>query len=72
MVRVPALFLFGDKDRLTPVAESVAAIRRVLAEGGHHNFTIRELPNDARGMRLMSGERYGEIDPEYTSWPALD
>jgi dienelactone hydrolase len=65
MVRVPALFLFGDKDQLIPVAESVAAIRRVLAEEGHHNFTIRELPNDDHGMRLMSGESYGEIDPEY-------
>jgi pimeloyl-ACP methyl ester carboxylesterase len=65
MVRVPALFLFGDKDRLIPVAESVAAIRRVLAEEGHHNFTIREFPNDDHSMRLMSGNDYGEIDPEY-------
>ena len=65
MVRVPALFLFGDKDQLIPVAESVAAIRRVLAEEGYHNFTVRELPNDDHGMRLMSGEGYGEIDPEY-------
>jgi uncharacterized protein len=65
MVRVPALFLFGDKDQLIPVAESVAAIRRVLAEGGHHNFTIREFPNDDHGMRLVSSEGYGEIDPEY-------
>jgi len=65
MLRVPVLFLFGDKDQLIPVAESVAAIRRVLAEEGHHNFTIRELPNDDHGMRLMSGESYGEIDPEY-------
>jgi dienelactone hydrolase len=65
MVRVPALFLFGDKDQLIPVAESVAAIRRVLAEEGHHNFTIQELPNDDHGMRLMSGDGYGEIDPEY-------
>jgi dienelactone hydrolase len=65
MVRVPALFLFGDKDQLIPVAESVAAVRRVLAEEGHHNFTIREFPNDDHVMRLMSSEGYGEIDPEY-------
>jgi dienelactone hydrolase len=65
MVRAPALFLFGDKDQLIPVAESVAAIRRVLAEEGHHDFTIREFPNDDHGMRLVSGERYGQIDPEY-------
>jgi dienelactone hydrolase len=65
MVRAPALFLFGDKDQLIPVAESVAAIRRVLAEEGHRNFTIREFPNDDHVMRLMSSEGYGEIDPEY-------
>jgi dienelactone hydrolase len=65
MLRAPALFLFGDKDQLIPVAESVAAIRRVQAEEGHHNFTIREFPNDDHGMRLVSGEGFGETDPEY-------
>lgn len=65
MVRVPALFLFGDKDQLIPVAESVGAIRRVLAEEGHRNYTIQEFPNDDHVMRLVSSEGYGEIDPEY-------
>jgi uncharacterized protein len=64
-VRVPALFLFGDQDQLIPVAESVAAIQRVLEEDGHHDFTIREFPNDDHGMRLSTGEAHGEIDPEY-------
>ncbi len=64
-LKVPALFLFGDKDQLIPVEESVAVIRRVLAEDGHHDFTIREFPNDDHGMRLTTGESYGEIDPEY-------
>jgi pimeloyl-ACP methyl ester carboxylesterase len=64
-LRVPALFLFGDKDQLIPVAESVAVIRRVLAEDSHHDFTIREFPNDDHGMRLTAGEPSGEIDPEY-------
>lgn len=64
-LRVPALFLFGDKDQLIPVAESVAAIRRVLAEDSHHDFTIREFPNDDHGMRLTTGETSAEIDPEY-------
>jgi dienelactone hydrolase len=64
-VRVPALFLFGDRDQLIPVAESAAAIRRVLAEDDHHDFTIREFPNDDHGMRLTTGEASGEIDPEY-------
>lgn len=64
-VRVPALFLFGDKDPLIPVEESVTVIRRVLAEDSHHDFTIREFPNDDHGMRLTTGEASGEIDPEY-------
>jgi uncharacterized protein len=73
-VRVPALFLFGDRDQLIPVAESVAAIRRVLAEDAHHDFTIREFPNDDHQMRLTTDATYGEIDPEYlktmTEWLA--
>jgi uncharacterized protein len=64
-LKVPALFLFGDKDHLIPVSESVAVIRRVLAEDGHHDFTILEFPNDDHVMRLTTGESYGEIDLEY-------
>ena len=64
-LRVPALFLFGDQDQLIPVKESVTVIRRVLAEDGHQDFTIREFPNDDHGMRLTTGETSGEIDPEY-------
>jgi pimeloyl-ACP methyl ester carboxylesterase len=64
-VRVPTLFLFGDRDQLIPVAESVVAIQGVLVEDGHHDFTIREFPNDDHGMRLTTGETSGEIDPEY-------
>jgi hypothetical protein len=36
-----------------------------LAEDGHHDFTIREFPNDDHEMRLTTGEVSGEIDPEY-------
>jgi dienelactone hydrolase len=64
-VRVPALFLFGDKDELIPVADSVAAIRRVQAEDLHHDFTIREFPNDDHQMGLATDEAYGGIDPQY-------
>jgi dienelactone hydrolase len=64
-LHVPALFLFGDKDQLIPVKESVAVIRRVQAEGARQFFTIREFPNDDHGMRLETTEAYGEIDPEY-------
>ena len=64
-LRVPALFLFGDQDQLIPVKESVAVIREVLAQDSHHDFAIREFPNDDHGMRRVVGDSSGEIDPEY-------
>jgi len=66
-LRVPALFLFGAEDRLIPVEESVAVIKRVQAEDRfhYHDFTIREFPNDDHGMNLVSSHRGGAIDPEY-------
>lgn len=64
-LHVPALFLFGDKDQLIPVAESVAVVKNVLKEEGRHEFTIREFPNDDHGMRLATGDAEGDVDPEY-------
>ena len=64
-LRVPALFLFGDKDRLIPVEESVAVIKRVQAEDSNHDFTIREFPNDDHGMHFVSSSGAVGIDPEY-------
>ena len=64
-LRAPALFLFGDEDRLIPVEESVAVIKRVQAEDRYHDFTIREFPNDDHGMYLVSSHGNGAIDPEY-------
>lgn len=64
-IRVPALFLFGDKDRLIPVEESVTVVKRVQALDPHHDFTIREFPNDDHGMHLVSSDGDGPIDPEY-------
>ena len=66
-LRVPALFLFGDRDQLIPVQESVAVLQRVLGENAHHDFTIREFTNDDHEMRLEVGETRGEIDPDYLS-----
>lgn len=64
-LRVPALFLFGDKDRLIPVPESVAIIRRVQTEDQRHDFTIREFPNDDHGMYLTTNDGNGGVDPKY-------
>jgi pimeloyl-ACP methyl ester carboxylesterase len=64
-LRVPALFLFGDRDQLIPVQESVAVLQRVSREDVHHDFTIRELADDDHEMRVDVGEKSGEIDPDY-------
>ena len=61
-LRVPALFLFGDKDRLIPVSESIAIIRSVETEEQRHDFTIREFPDDDHGMYLTTN---GGLDPRY-------
>jgi uncharacterized protein len=63
-LRVPALFLFGNRDQLIPVDESVAVIQRVLAEDKHRDFTIWVFPNVDHEMRLVTSEA-GAIDPEY-------
>jgi len=64
-LRVPALFLFGDRDQLIPVQQSVTVLQRVLGEDAHHDFTIREFANDDHEMRVDVGETRGEIDPDY-------
>jgi pimeloyl-ACP methyl ester carboxylesterase len=60
-LRVPALFLFGADDRLIPVERSVAAIRGVLAQSSHMDFTIQVFDHDDHGMHDASGA----TDPRY-------
>jgi uncharacterized protein len=60
-LRVPALFLFGAEDRLIPVERSATAIRGVLTQSGHADFTIKVLDHDDHGMHDASGA----IDPRY-------
>jgi len=64
-LRVPSLFIFGGEDRLVPVEESIAVIRRALMQSGKSNFTIRLLPRDDHQLRLADGPKQGEVDPEY-------
>jgi uncharacterized protein len=61
-LRVPALFLFGDEDRLVPVGKSVEVIRRVLTESRNLDFTIQVFHGADHGMHLA--DSYG-VDPEY-------
>ncbi len=61
-LRVPALFIFGDEDRLVPVPESIAIIRRTLTSSNHQDFTIQELHGADHGMYMVTT---GELDSEY-------
>lgn len=63
-LRVPALFLFGDKDWLIPVEESVKVIQRVKA-GGNHDFTIQVFQNVDHGMFVTAGDEAGSKSREY-------
>jgi pimeloyl-ACP methyl ester carboxylesterase len=64
-LRVPALFIFGDQDRLVPVEKSVAIIREILTQSGAKDFTIRVLHNADHGMMLVGDRSNGSIHPEY-------
>lgn len=77
-LRVPALFLFGDEDRLVNVDETVPIIRRVLAQSGDRDFTIRIFQHVDHGMRLTVNANpdpangnvapeVGDVAPEYLS-----
>jgi uncharacterized protein len=61
-LNVPALFLFGDEDRLVQVDESVAVIQRVLKESGNRDFTIHVFHHVAHDM---TDAATGNIAPEY-------
>jgi pimeloyl-ACP methyl ester carboxylesterase len=63
-LRVPALFIFGDADRLVPVEKSVAIIRDTLTQSGAKDFTIRVLHGADHQMFLAGGGSYA-IHPEY-------
>jgi uncharacterized protein len=64
-LHVPALFLFGDEDRLVNVNESVAVLERVLTQSHNRDFTIRVFPHVEHDMHLMSGPDAYTTDPEY-------
>ena len=54
-LKVPALFLFGERDELVPVPTSVSIIRQTLTEAGHRDFTIKVFPNANHNLEVDSG-----------------
>ena len=53
---VPALFIFGDKDTLVPVGQSVAIVRETLTRAGHHAFSIVVFPGADHGIFVASDD----------------
>jgi hypothetical protein len=64
-IKVPTLFLFGDKDQLIPVEKSVEIIRHVQAESGNKDFTIQVFQNVDHQMFKVTPEGDRNMNPEY-------
>ena len=64
-LKVPALFLYADHDRLVQVPETVNILKRLLTEDSKLDFAIQIVPNTDHGMRLANGNASGEVSSEY-------
>jgi pimeloyl-ACP methyl ester carboxylesterase len=49
-VSVPALVIYGEKDVISPAAQSIANIDRALKRAGNHDCTIIILPRASHGF----------------------
>jgi pimeloyl-ACP methyl ester carboxylesterase len=57
-VRCPVLGVFGEKDPLTDATAASSAMRKVLSEAGHKDFTTRIFPNAGHSLgEQPSGSR---------------
>src|SRR5262249_47566674 len=59
-LKVPALFIFGDQDVITPVDLSIPVIRETLNAAGHTAFSIV----------TISGADHVLATPSSRGWPA--
>jgi pimeloyl-ACP methyl ester carboxylesterase len=62
--RLPLLALFGENDVLVPPAENVEPMRRLLAQAGNADVTIRVIPGAAHDM-----ETFGTLRGGGWNWP---
>ena len=63
-VRVPVLLVYGEKDVLEPVDESIATIEAALRKAGNHQYVAMVLPGAAHNFNVDPPE--GSSD-----WPRL-
>lgn len=64
-LRIPALFLYADHDRLVQVPETMDILRRLVSENPKLDFTIRVIPNTDHGMRRADSDGFGAASSEY-------
>ena len=64
-LKVPALFLYADHDRLVQVPETVSILKQLVTEDSKLDFTIQMVPNTDHGMRLANGDASGAVSSGY-------
>ena len=60
-VRVPVLLIYGERDQLVPVGESIRRIEGALAKAGNNGYTAVILPRAAHNLTVSPepGEPFG-------------
>lgn len=61
---VPVLAVFGESDTVVPPAGNVEPLRKLLAEAGNRDVTVKVFPRAHHGI-----EQYGELRQGSWSWP---
>jgi len=67
-VRVPVLLIWGDKDRIVPVAEGRTIIENALKKGGNRKFTTKIFPNVNHGVVVVRDDKtwdFPRVDLNY-------
>jgi len=67
-VKVPVLLVWGDKDRIVPVAESRTIIENALKKGGNQDFTTKIFPNVNHGVVVVRDDKtwdFPRVDLNY-------
>ena len=62
---VPGLFLYGDKDEITPVPASVDAIRATLTGRADHRVTVDVFPGADHAMYVEAPDGSRVLSPAY-------
>lgn len=62
--RIPVLVLYGEKDSMVPPSENADRMRRLLAEAGNRDVTIKVFPRANHSL-----EWYGELRQGTWRWP---